>query len=231
MQYRHFLQLIESARVRIPTVYHSTDKWYEIMNDRILRGMPASQQSREDVVLNARVGMAKKYTGWISFARSIRNSYNEEVIMGQGGVQVTLAFDYAKLKRDFTVIPVDYLQSTYASANRSDSNRRGRGESEYEERLFFTKNPPEMQIDPYITALHCMVEDPEFVEFMADWHKERVKEIEHRDLDRLMKIAKAYPNLPIYVYANEDNYLNARWAEAEQFNPNLWDHDGEDDEV
>ena len=236
-RYKDFVgEIMEAARVRSPVLYHSTDQWEEILTSGNLQGMHWTEESDEDAEINQKaLGFTgpreKVYSGWSSFARTLDNSYNKNVIMGGGGLQVSFAFDGKALAQNFKIIPIDYLEAVRRFKDGPKPSERSKAGAEAEERLFYRPfKPIGFKIRPYLVAVHIMVEDPEYVEFMADWMKDRVVNNEIEGLDKLAKFANEYPEVPMYVYSKQADYLAARWGEAEQMNPHLWNEDGDDDD-
>lgn len=227
MQFRELRELLESTRSY--TLYHSTDRWKDILSQNLLKASDSDYGA--DGRINSTIGKGAK--GFISFARTIENSYTTDILSSSSRLNVTLAFDGRALKSRYFVRPVNYLDN---NNNMDRDTKRGQGKNEYEERLFTDRDG--IPVEPFLTGVH-----------MYDPTVQTNKELEHRsgrrynddmrksmrkflgdqfaELERLMK---RYPDVPFYLYYNESHYYNARWAEASQINPALFDKDGLNDD-
>lgn len=225
MNFKQFLTLIKE-NVRKRSLYHSTHEWHAILASRRLSpSVPERGHQDTDIEIAARYN-PKGTDNFVSFARSIGNSYNKGVVMSGSRTNVTLEFDGNAMARRYRIVPVDFLK-----INNPLTPNRERDDSEYEERIFTNKD---IFIEDYLTAVH--VYDPrmasdfeDMVRFGSeDYRKAMVVRLtkEHETLYKMMQV---WPNIPFYFYKSEANYYNARWAEAAQLNPALFSKDQDED--
>jgi hypothetical protein len=100
-----------------------------------------------DGKINDEIGRGAR--GFISFARSIANSYSKDILASSRRLNATLAFDSRGLRGKYLIRPVNYLD--IIPKDGADS-ARSRSDNEYEERLFTNKDG--IPVEPYLTAVH-----------------------------------------------------------------------------
>ena len=241
--------------VRTPKLYHTSPNWWSnILEDGLIKSSDMRNYA-DELALMKRTGIGNKYRRFISFGRSLQSSWaNPRGGNSDNRSAVSLEFDANKLRADYKIVPVDYF--SYEKTGEDDDGMvhvrhgRGQGVSETEERLL--TNKPAIPIEPYLTAVHVAMTAREQHIMDQIWRAKRVPkwkfatdaEIKHAEnlLDSyeeelgkvyssILEFTNKYPEVPVYAYRNNNDYYNARWADAEQINPKLESHDDDRDDT
>ena len=253
-EYSRFAEAVSSN-----ALYHYSNAWREILGDQVLSSSEIDSWEHELITKAIGADAAEKFTHFISFARSLNNTFIADALDNGATFTVVFEFDARRLKRDHKIVPVSF----YAPKNFQSDRVIAKGYTETEERLI--TNRPGIPLKDYMTAVHIYNNEESNklglheIEVQLDnltasekrlasgqssvYTQEEInafrkslmgRRAEINDvLERLNMVAgkasRLYPTVPMWLYVNKDAFIGARWAEAEQLNLNLADTDDDEE--